>query len=234
MGFEELFVKQENSGTIVQNSESKQNNFTNYFQLITSNKNEASENSSLLLDIYTTLFKSINIQTSNFVNLNSKLEIESILNQLYAHLCDVSSENNLTYILILKKFTQSSFFNSLAFSVATSAPQKALTKITNANNSNISNSFLQFAFKFLIYSGKSDEDTQENSTLLSTTQERTIQLFGIYLKDLVAFPKNSNESSMLNALVLVLAWCLTSETKSVRSETLDLLEKCHKLISEHI
>lgn len=127
---------------------------------------------------------------------------------------------------------------------ATSSSKKP-TKISSCNNSNISNSFLQFAFKFLIYSG--DEDNlllNENSNasdsleraqlLLSTAQERTIQLFNIYLKDLVAFGKNSNESSMLNALVLVLSWCLTSKASNIRTEALDLLNKCHQFISEHI
>jgi len=224
----------------VQNSDSKCNNFVSYFQLI-SQKESLQTPTGLLLDIYTSLFKSINIQTSNFVNLNSKIEIESILNQLYAHLCSASSDNDPTFVLVLKKFTQSSFFNSLAFSAATSAPQKALTKITNANNSNISNSFLQFAFKFLICSERPAEVDYLNEatalvekSALLLTQERTIQLFSVYLKDLVAFTKNSNESSLLNALVLMLAWCLTSETRTVRSEALDLLEKCHQLISEHI
>lgn len=135
--------------------------------------------------------------------------------------------------------------NSMASPSATSSSKKP-TKISSTNNSNISNSFLQFAFKFLIYSG--DEENlllNENSNgitdsvervqlLLSTAQERTIQLFNIYLKDLVAFGKNSNESSMLNALVLVLSWCLTSKAANIRTEALDLLNKCHQLISEHI
>jgi len=118
------------------------------------------------------------------------------------------------------------------------------TKISSANNSNITNSFLQFAFKFLIYSHEegsllnedcSETDNEERAQLLlSTAQERTIQLFNIYLKDLVAFGKNSNESSMLNALVLVLSWCLTSQAPNIRTEALDLLNKCHQLISEHI
>lgn len=132
-------------------------------------------------------------------------------------------------------------FHSLAFSSTTSAPQKALTKITSVNNSNISNSFLQFAFKFLIYSQSSDQGAflnqivdEHDSASILTAQEYTIQLFSIYLKDLVAFAKNSNESTMLNALVLTLTWCLTSTVVSVRSEAMDLLEKCHKLISEHI
>ena len=77
--------------------------------MVKNKKQETSQN--LLVDLYMSLFKSINIQTSNFVNLNSKLEIENILHKLYMHLCIVCSENEPSFVLILKKFTQSSFFN---------------------------------------------------------------------------------------------------------------------------
>ena len=87
---------------------------------------------------------------------------------------------------------------SLAFSSTVSAPKK-LTKISNVNNSNISNPFLQFAFKFLIYTERPEEAfilnsalTQDGHNGMLAAQERTIQLFSIYLKDLVAFAKNSN------------------------------------------
>lgn len=128
----------------------------------------------------------------------------------------------------------------MAFSSTVSAPQK-LTKISSVNNSNISNPFLQFAFKFLIYTDRSEEAFILNDALTSeghngmlASQERTIQLFNIYLKDLVAFAKNSNESSLLNAVILALTWCLTSEVKSIRADALDLMEKSHKMIGEHL
>ena len=113
--FEELFIKVENNNSgITQNVDSQKfNNFSNYIALVNSKNRQQQQNvnSSLLVGLYTTLFKSINIQTSNFVNLNSKLEIEAILNQIYMHLCLVCSEHEQSFVFILKKFTQSSFFN---------------------------------------------------------------------------------------------------------------------------
>lgn len=113
--FQETFLKPEVNAdnVIVQNSEPKANNFSNYFTLVNGSEMPAATSANLLLDMYTSLFKSINIQTSNFVNLNSKLEIENILNCLYVHLCVcvVSSDNEHTFVSVLKKFTQASFFN---------------------------------------------------------------------------------------------------------------------------
>jgi hypothetical protein len=146
-----------------------------------------------------------------------------------------SSADHQCFVYILKKFTQSTFFNSLAYSSAVSAPHTP-TKISSVNNSNISNSFLQFAFKFLIFSTKSSDHMhlceQLENTIhenLGVTQEHTIQLFGIYLNDLVMNSSKLNEGSMLNALILTLTWCLTSETENIRSGAIKLLEKCQEL-----
>ena len=110
--FEELFSKVENSNeATVHTTETKCNNFCKYSGMIDAKKKQEAVSSGLLVDLYSCLFKSINIQTSNFVNLNNKLEIEAILNQLYMHLCFVCSESDQSFVFILKKFTQSSFFN---------------------------------------------------------------------------------------------------------------------------
>ncbi len=215
----------------------KHHTFSNFYQIV---RKQSIRNTDLVVGLYQLLFKSINIQMSNFVNKNTKLEIESILNQLYVHLCIASNENRF-FDLILKKFSQSSFFNSLTNSLSATSPQTP-TKISLANNSNISNSFLQFAFKFLIYSSeKNDEflnelDTvylsnrleNDCSTALLITQLRTIQLFDTYLADLTNNSKKSNENSMLNALVLSLTWCLCSSHEIIRIEAINLLEKINQ------
>lgn len=109
--FEEHFAKIETNTEVVTSGDSKCNNFRSYQEMIGSKKRQLKLSPQLLVDLYTCLFKSINIQTSNFVNENSKLEIEAILNQLYMHLCLVCAESEQSFVLILKKFTQSSFFN---------------------------------------------------------------------------------------------------------------------------
>ena len=232
--FEEIFLKSDTAGPLNGNSSPKRGstNLTNYLHLV---KKPGVSHAQLAVDLYQTLFKSIGIQMSNFVNLNAKLEIEKILNKLYAHICLVSSsggggEKSVEFIQVLKKFTQASFFNSLAYSSTVSAPYTP-TKISAINNSNISNSFLQFAFKFLIHSERDGaEMALLNEPFASvSTQTRTLQLFGIYLNDLLDNFAKSNESSLCNALVLSATWCLTSPNDSVRGEALRLLDKCHSM-----
>jgi hypothetical protein len=217
----------------------KQHTFCNFYQIV---KKKSIRNTELVVGLYQTLFKSINIQMSNFVNLNSKIEIENILNQLYVHLCVASNENPF-FDLILKKFSQSQFFNNLTNSLSATSPQTP-TKISIANNSNISNSFLQFAFKFLIYSSDKNKEClndfesaslsakleTDNNIVLLISQLRTIQLFDVYLSDLTNNLKKSNENSMLNSLISLLTWCLCSSHEIIRIEAINLLEKINSTI----
>ena len=83
--------------------------FNNYNRIV---QKKSIRDSELVECLYHVLFKSINIQMRNFVNSNSKLEIETVLNYLYVHLCVVSNDNQF-FDIILKKFSEIPFFNCL-------------------------------------------------------------------------------------------------------------------------
>ena len=94
-------------------------------------------------------------------------------------------------------------------------------------------SFYHFAFKFLIRLTENGTDTDDDAAAnesstppLVAAQLRTMQLFRRRVGELIA----EGGLTMLNALVLVLTWCLTSKRERVRHEALQLLHT----ISEHL
>ena len=136
--------------------------------------------------MYQTFFKSLSNQMSNFVNTNSKLEINAILNICYHYLCAKCPDNKSTYAnVIIKKLMSSSCFSLLNSS--TTAYQSP-TKITNGS-SNHNGSFFQFAFKFLVYIRNEEDSNNSNNynnnvDQLTLTQLKTIKLFN---KNLILF-----------------------------------------------
>ena len=203
----------------------KFNSFTEYAQVV---RKQSIKNASLLLGLYQMLFKSISIQMSNFVNANSKIEMDTILNQIYVFLCNAQNSNREFYThQVLTKFIHSNCFNRNSQTLTpSSTPTKLASSTTSigagsASMGQTSATYLQFAFKYLIYF---DATSEMNKDPLMHTQLRTMCILNENLSELLLNEKKF-ESSTVNALVLILIWCLASKNKKIRCQALSLLEK---------
>ena len=210
--FANFKVKKQKSGELNEEVEKTDKKYTSYLEIV---RKQTLKSNQLLLGLYQSAFKTLAIQTSNFVNTQNKIEIDLILNRIYTYLCSVSSSEASLSSLILLKFIQSGCFSSSQSPAHT--PTKAAG--TNGSGSAGASSFLQFAFKYLIYF----DDSSEKVDTLLLVQQRTIRLLNENAQDLILNSKKY-DSSVLNALILALIWCLTSKHSKTRVEALSLLE----------
>lgn len=175
----------------------------------------------------------MSIQTSNFVTSSLKPEIEKSLNRLYAYLCELASTNGPHVGLnLLNKFVESSLFDNHSSGVIVQphTPSTTPTKLTSPQASQVSYSFFQFAFKFLINYDQDNEDNLVVST--RSTQLQTIRLYEAHLEKLLEVNKRT-EGWFLISCVLALAWCLTSKSSQIRLGALDLVEKLNKRLDDN-
>lgn len=214
--------------TDVEHTEQKKaNSFTDYAQAV---RKQSIKNATFLLSLYQMLFKSISIQMSNFANANSKIEMDKILNQIYVFLCNAQNSNRDFYInQLLKKFIHSSCFNGNSqITTPSSTPTKTTTSSPSKGQNNAT--FLQFAFKYLIYF---DATSDMNEDPLMHAQLRTMCILNENIGELLLNEKKF-ESSTANALVLMLVWCLTSKNKKIRCQSLSLLEKINGELANNV
>ncbi|CAF0714899.1 unnamed protein product [Brachionus calyciflorus] len=204
-------IKKLKSESIDSDQKNKHNVLTSYQQVV--NK-QSLRQFSILLTLYLQLFKSISTQISNFVNKNSKIEIESILDQTYVHLCEQLNSNQSVFSFILSKFIQSSCFSSQISHTPTHTPTKATNGL---NNQMATISFYQFVFKFLITE--------------SSPRVQSVDLLKENLSEFLNF-SSKTEHKLLDSYILVLTWCLTSSDSKLRVKTLDLLEEILKNIED--
>ena len=162
-------------------SKSKLNSFAEYALVV---RKQVVRSSQQLLFLFQSLFKAIAIQMSHFVNVNNKVEIDQILNQIYVYLCTVQMSGDHFYTnTIMLKFVQSNCFSSQQSPVST--PTKTATNgVTSSVTVNVS--FLQFAFKYLIHFETNGAGGDVDPMML--TQLRTIQLLSENIEELILQP----------------------------------------------
>ena len=86
--------------------------------------------------------------------------------------------------------------------------------------------FLQFAFKYLLYFEERNEKEEDKEDVMRLTQVRTLRLLDEHSDELLLINfAAANDLATVDALVLVLLWCLTSRSKKVRAQATSLLEK---------
>lgn len=191
----------------------KLNSLANYSQITLK---KSIKNPLVLLNQFTNLFKSISIQVSNFTNKNVKNETEDILNKIYVHLCAQATENSY-FSLIMKRFIHSNSFAN------NQTPSHTPTKQSVVNSSS-THSFYQFIFKFLLYS---EEFEAKPNSFYFDAQIQTIYLYSQNLDEFLASSKKT-EHVLLNSVLLVLTWCLTSPNYLTRLKALNLLEQINE------
>jgi hypothetical protein len=178
-----------------------------------------SKNVAIVQLFYTSLFKSIALQNSNFVNKNSRGETERLVGHIYAFLCtSATATANSAWFFenILAHFIGGHF--STALPPTSTTVVVSPTKLANAA---VLQSFYQFSFKYLLH--LQDLDQNEKSQMLLATQIHTLQIYARNnAAEFLAFTSKSTD--LLNAIVLIVSWCLTSETDDLRLASLDLFE----------
>jgi hypothetical protein len=166
-----------------------------------------SKNLSLFECFFVTFFKSVTIQQSNFVNTNSQLDVESLVNNIYTFLCTMSvqsSESSWFYSQILNKFIK-----------------------TNFNQAQ----FYKFSLKFLIYLGGS-VDLENKDKRLANAQIHTISLYEQDFEKFYDYSSKNNDE-VFNSIIFTTTWCLTSENFKLRTHALGLLEKIQSKLNEN-
>lgn len=167
--------------------------------------------------LYTNLFKSLAIQQSNFVPARTKVEIELLVASIYQSLCHIVERAQLGawfFESVLNKFLQTNFSHSTG----------GAQYVSPSKSSSNMQSFYYFSFKFLAYFGTEDS--------LLDTRIKTIKLYTQRTTELVESGLKSGD--LLNALVLVVSWCLTSNQDKLRLAALSLLENMQTVVSERI
>ena len=129
----------------------------------------------------------------------------------------LKSPQDLIYPHITQKLTQAHCF--FFHQAPASQIQTSLAPVAEGT---VNHQFINFSFKFLV--DQSKQEVNNNNDQNSLFQSKTIQLFSIYIKDLLVNEKK-HDSSLVSGLVLALTCCLTSTSQDVRVEALDLLEK---------
>jgi hypothetical protein len=213
----------------------KANTFTDYALVI---RKQSIKSAPLMITLYQNLFKAISMQMSNFVHANSKIEIDQILNQVYVFLCSRSSSSSSSSDFytrhILSKFIFSNCFNG-SHQSTTPTPTPTKSPLSSANNlQNMSQSnatYLQFAFKYLIYFEANT--TNESTDAFVLTQLKTMSFLNENI-DTFLFSEKKFENSTANALTLILIWCLTSKSKKIRCQAASLLEKINAEFANNV
>ncbi|RNA28958.1 HEAT repeat-containing 1 [Brachionus plicatilis] len=207
------FINVKKSKAEVLNSEPKSKHVTlvEYLKVISKS---SIKNFTTLALMYSQLFKSISTQISNFVNTNSKIEIENVFVRLYLHLCEELESRASIFSPIVDKFITSSCFSSHISHTPTHTP----TKSTNGTSQMpTTGSFYQFVFKFLLTE--------------SPCRVQTVTLLNQHLNDFINFSKKIDHK-LLDSYVLVLTWTLTSQDPRLRQKTLLLLDELCKGLDE--
>ena len=168
--------------------------------------------------LYLNLFKSIAIQNSNFVNKNSRNEIEALVGDIYVFLCHAATpdSNNHAWFFnhILAKFIQGNFTTGLNIS-----PTKTSTTASMQN-------FYHFSFKFLLYLPSLEKKSNQlNSGRLLAAQIHTLCLYAQNVAEFLEF--TSKKIELFSSLLFIISWCLTSDHNQLRLSALNLLEKVH-------
>ena len=110
---------------------------------------------------------------------------------------------------------------SFAYSSTVSTPYTAI------NNTNISNSLLQFAFKFIHF--ERDRAVLNESFASVSTQTQAPCSYLSFTSKICLTILPNNENLLCNAFLLSATSCLTSPNDSVRGDALRLLDKCHSM-----
>ena len=172
------------------------------------------KNFNTLLLMYNQFFRSISVQISNFVNKNSAIEIENIMENLYTHLCTQLESNESLFAPIMTKFITSNCFCSNISHTPTHTPTKA------ANGSGLKPntiSFYQFVFKFLL---------QEEPCRL-----QTIILLTHGVNDFLNFNQKT-DYKLIDSFVLAFTWALASQSQLMRQKTLLLFDELQKNLDD--